>query len=267
MSLMQRIPLHAKEVKVFKPECLHDQPEIPAFTLRAPTRQQREDMVYALREAGLRKHSDEAIREASIEELCRLWECDEHHEDIQKVRAYWQAVTEHAEEAANRLIEAENAKDAGEEAPPELAPFEHPDSAAIEELLERLDRRSERLRRMDTDNAKFSRAFPRYAIAHCVTGWTGMQAQPRFEDELLTLESVFEIEEELESRFGDLGSLAVAQLAGAAIGRLFLTKESEKNSASGPVSQQTPPSTKGTGSVSANGKSPASETSTETPAG
>ena len=266
MSLMQRIPLHAKEVKVFKPECLHDQPEIPTFTLRAPTRQQREDMVYALREAGLRKHSDEAIREASIEELCRLWECDEHHEDIQKVRAYWQAVTEYAEEAANRLIEAESAKDSGEDAPPEMPPFEHPDSAAVEELFERLDRRSERLRRMDTDNAKFSRALPRYAIAYCVTGWTGMEAQPKFEDELLTLDSVFELEEEFESRFGDLGGVAIAELAGAAIGRLFLTKGAEKNSASGLASQQTPPDSKETGSASKSGNSPASVSSEETPA-
>lgn len=264
--LMQRIPLHAKEVKVFKPECLHDQPQIPTFTLRAPTRQQREDMIYALREAGLRKHSDEAIREATVEELCRLWECDKHHEDIQKVRAYWQAVTEYAEDAANRLIEAENAKDIGEEAPPEIPAFEHPDSVAVEELLERLYRRSERLRRMDTDNVRFSRALPRYAIARCVTAWTGMEVQPKFEDEVLTLESVFEIEEEFESRFGDLGAVAVAELAGAAIGRLFLSKEAEKNSASGPASQQTPTASKETGSGSTIGKSPASAASDETPA-
>jgi len=264
---MQRIPLHAKEVKSFKPDCLRDLPEIPSFTLRAPARQQREDMAYALREAGLRRHTDEVMREATIEELCRLWSCDDQDEGVQKVRAYWQAVADYTEEAANRLIEADNAKTTGEDAPPEMPPFEHPDTAAVEELLQRLDRRSERLRRMDTDNIKFTRALPRYAIAYCVVGWTGLEITPRFEDELLTLESVFELEEEFENRFGDLGRDAIAELAAASISRLFLSKDAEKNSASGPVSQQTPDNMKETGSGSPNGKSPASEPSGETHAG
>lgn len=266
MSLMQRIPLHAKEVKEFKPDCLRDQLEIPTFKLRAPTRQQREDMIYALREAGFRKHSVEAFRDATVDELCRLWACDEQDESIQKVLAYWQAMAEYEEEAEHRRIEAGNAKDSGEDAPPDIAPFEHPEGVAVEELLDRLDRRSERLRRMGTDNAKFGRAFPRYAIAHCVVGWTGVEAHPRFEDELLTLDSVFELEEEFETRFGDVGEAAIAELAGAAISRLFLDKAAEKNSASGPASPRTPEATKADGSGGINGTSPASAPSGETPA-
>ena len=118
-----------------------------------------------------------------------------------------------------------------------------------------------------TDNIKFARMLPRFAIAHCVTGWTGLDLPPRFEDELLKLEVVYDLEGEFDERFGELGETAMAELAAAAIGRFFMDKEAEKNSASGPASRQTPTITKETGSASPNGQCQASEHSDETPAG
>lgn len=266
MSLMQRIPLHAKEVKIFKPDCLKGEADIPAFTLKAPTRQHREDMIYALHEAGFRRHDVDAHREATIEELCRLWECDKEDESVSRLKRYWEAVDEHSDARDEHNAEVAAAVDAGEEPPAPLPPFSYDDQPAIDELLERLDRGSKRLRRMQTDNARYGNAFPRYAIAHCVVGWTGMETQPRFEDELLTLDSVFELEEEFETRFPEHGTLAMEELAAAAIARLFLSKEAEKNLESGPASQRTPSATKRISSASPNGNSQASEPSPETPA-
>lgn len=267
MSLMQRIPLHAKEVQIFKPECLAEQQAIPAFTLKAPTRREREDMMYAIRQDGLRRYSQEEMREAMIEELCRLWECDQEDENVVKLRAYWQAADDYAEDAEALLIEAEVAKDAGEEAPAEIEPFEHRETAAVAELVDRLDDLSPRLRRMAISNEKFARSLPRYAVAHCLKGWEGLETQPRFENEVLKIDVVHDLEGELEDVFGDLGKTAVNELAAAAIGRFFMGKAAEKNSSSGPVSQQTPVDMKATGSGKTAGQSPASGTSTETPAG
>lgn len=267
MSLMQRIPLHAKEVQIFKPDCLAEQQTIPAFTLKAPTRREREDMMYAIRQDGLRRYSQEEMREAMIEELCRLWECDKEDANVAKLRAYWQAADDYAEEAEALALEAEAAKDAGEDAPAELAPFEHPETPAVAELLDRLDDLSPRLRRMAISNEKFARSLPRYAVAHCLTGWEGLETQPRFENEVLKIDVVHDLEGELEDEFGDLGKTAVNELAAAAIGRFFMSKAAEKNSSSGPVSQQTPVDMKATGSGKTAGQSPESATSTETPAG
>lgn len=267
MSLMQRIPLHAKEVQIFKPDSLADQKTIPAFTLKAPTRREREDMMYAIRQDGLRRYSQEEMREAMIEELCRLWECDKDDANVAKLRAYWQAADDYAEEAEALALEAEAARDAGEDAPAELAPFEHPETAAVAELLDRLDDLSPRLRRMAISNEKFARSLPRYAVAHCLTGWEGLETQPRFENEVLKIDVVHDLEGELEDQFGDMGKVAVNELAAAAIGRFFMSKAAEKNSSSGPASQQTPLDTKATGSGKTAGQSQASGTSTETPAG
>ncbi len=265
MSLMQRIPLHGKEVQIFKPECLAEQQTIPAFTLKAPTRREREDMMYAIRQDGLRRYSQEEMREAMIEELCRLWECDKEDSNIAKLRAYWQAADDYADEVEAHLLDMEAARDAGEEAPADLAPFEHSETAAVAELLDRLDDLSPRLRRMAISNEKFARSLPRYAIAHCLTGWTDLKTPPRFENEVLKIDVVHELEGELEEQFGNLGAAASNELAAAAIRRFFMSKATEKNSSSGPVSQQTPAPTKATGTGKTPGQSPASETSTETP--
>lgn len=262
MSLMQRIPLHAKEVKTFKPDSLTDMPDVPVFTLKAPTRQQREDMIYAMREDGFRTHTKEAMREAAVEELCRLWECDANDQQVEQLREFWNA-SDNYDDDVQELFEA--AKNDGVETPGEIPPFDHPALADVAELFERLERRSKRWRAMAIDNAKYGNAFSRYAIAHCVTGWTGLATVPRFEDELLTIDAVCELADELENRFDIAGETAMADLAKAAVNRLFLTEATEKNSESGPVSQQTPDTTKEVGSGSANGKSPASVSSPETP--
>ncbi len=264
MSLMQRIPLHAKEVQIFKPDCLAEQQTIPAFTLKAPTRREREDMMYAIRQDGLRRYGQEEMREAMVEELCRLWECDQEDPNVAKLRGYWQATDDYAEQAEALLLEIEAAKDAGEESPAALAPFEHAETPAVVELLDRLDDLSPRLRRMAISNERFARSLPRYAIAHCLKDWTGLECQPRFENEVLKIDIVHDLEGELEDRFGDKGVSAINELAAAAIGRFFMGKAAEKNSSSGPASPQTPAPTKATGSGKTAGQSPASETSTET---
>lgn len=263
---MQRIPVRPGEKKIFTPVALSEMEKPPTFTLKAPTRAQREEMEFSLHEAGLRRHDDEAMREATIEELCRLWECNEKDENVERLRSYWQAIDDYNDEAEKYLMEFAAAKDAGEETPPPLADFEHPDREAVEELSARLVRSSTRLRRMATDNARFDRQFPRYVIAHALTGWTELDALPRFEEGVMQIDAVCEVQDELKERFGDLGDAAYTELAGAAVSRFYLSKEAEKNSSSGPASQQTPQATKATGSDETSGQSPVSATSEETPA-
>ena len=263
MPETQRIPVHAREVQNFTPIALGELQDPPSFKLKAPTREQREEMQYALHEAGLRRHTDEDLREVTIEELCRLWDCDETDENVERLRRYWQAADDYNDEAAEHLAEMLAAQEAGEEAPAPLAAFEHPDDDKVEELTARLVRSSPRLRRMGTENVRFAKQFPRYAIAHCLTGWTGLDAQARFEEGVLKVDSVCDVQDEMEAKFGEKGEAAYVELAGAAVNRFFLTRDAEKNSASGPASKQTPGHTKGTGSASKAGTSQESAPSAE----
>lgn len=263
---MQRIPLHAGETQTFVPTVFAEMESPPSFTLKAPTRRHREDMQYALHEARLRRHNDEDMREAMVDELCRLWQCEETDEKVERLRAYWQAIDEYNDEIESHLMEVQAAKDTGQDPPTDLAPFEHPDSGPVEELIAQLARASDLLGRMGTENVRFSKEFPRYAIAHCVIAWTGFETEPRFEAGTLKIDSVVELLDELEARFDEKGELAFIELASAAVGRFYVTKATEKNSASGPASQQTPRASKVTGSASPNGNSPASVSSDATPA-
>lgn len=263
---MQRIPLHTEEKLVFTPVAFAEMEKPPTFTLKTPSRRQREEMQYAIHEAGLRRHDDETIREATIEELCRLWNCDEEGENVVRFKQFWQAVDEYNDGAEQFLIEAAAAVEAGEEAPPKFPPFEYADQPAIDELMERLAQSSDRLRRLTTQNVRFAKEFPRYVLAHALSGWTELETAPRFEGGVMSLDAVCDLQEELDERFGALGDTAFIELSGQAINRFFLTKGAEKNSASGLASQQTPPDSKGTGSASKSGNSPASVSSDETPA-
>ncbi|MBL9070411.1 MAG: hypothetical protein JNM03_10520 [Sphingopyxis sp.] len=263
---MQRVPVHADEKKIFIPVAFSEMEKPPTFTLKTPSRKQREEMQYALHEAGLRRHDDEAIREATVEELCRLWACDGDDENVQRLKRFWDAVDEYNGEAEKYLLEVAAALDAEEDAPAPFPDFAHPDHVIVDELLARLTKSSQRLRSLATDNVRFSKEFPRHAIAHALTGWTELYATPRFEEGIMQFDAVCEMQEELESRFKELGEAAFTELAAAAVNRFFLNKEAEKNSSSGPASQQTPQPTKETGSASTDGKSPVSAPSEETPA-
>ena len=266
MSDIQRVPVHADEKKDFTPVAFKELENPPSFTLKTPTRKQREEMQYALHEAGLRRHDDEALREVTVEELCRLWECDEHDENVQRLRRFWSAVDDYNSEAETYLLEVAASHDAGEEAPPPFADFEHPDQGPVDELIARLTRSSTRLRRLGTDNVRFAKEFPRYAIAHALRRWTGLDTKPRYEEGVVQVEVVCELQDEMVEKHGDAGDMAYTELAAAAVARFFLTKATEKNLSSGPVSQRTPSDSKETSSASPNGNSLASESSTATPA-
>jgi hypothetical protein len=261
---MQRVPLHSGEKKVFKPEIFAEMQAPPSFTLKTPTRRDREEMQYALHEAGLRRHSDEDIREAMIDELCRLWNCDQQNEEVVRLKAFWRAVDDYNDEAEAHRTEVAAAAAADEEPPAELAPFSHPDQQQVDELVARLGRSSALLRRMGTENVRFEKEWPRYAVAHCVIDWTGLETQPRFEAGILKLDSVLDLQDELETKFATEGEVAFIELVSASITRFYLNKATEKNSSSGPASSRTPRDSKEAGQASTNGTSPASASSDET---
>ena len=177
---------------------------------------------------------------------------------------YWKALDDYIEEVKALAIEAEAARDAGEEAPPELAPFSHPDREAVNQLLQDLAEASEILRRMSVDEIRWNKEFPRFAIAHCVKRWTGLSKNPRLHAGVVEIDSVCDMQDEMVEKFGDAGRAALNELAAAAMRRFYLDRSAEKNSKSPAPSAPTPQATKEDGSASANGKSPASASSGET---
>lgn len=262
---MQRIPLDGGETMTFIPAALSHVEAPPSFVLKAPTRRQRERMEYALLEEGLRHHSEEDLREATIEELCRLWAVGRDDENVQRVLNYWKALDDYVDEAKALALEAEAAKDAGEEAPAELAPFDHPDRESVNLLLQDLAEASDLLRKMSVDEIRWNKEFPRFVVAHAVTRWTGLSKNPRLHGGVVEIDSICDMQDEMIEKFGADGRLALAELSTAAIRRFYLDRSAEKNSSSPPQSAPTPAATKEAGSASMNGKSPASASSEETP--
>lgn len=265
MSNIQRIPIHAGEDLTFTPLILKDQADAPSFTLKTVSRLGREEMEYSLVAAGLVQHSTEDIRMAYIDELCRLWDCSPDHADIERVRDYWKASDDDAEQRALYETERRAAEDAGEEPPPAIAPFEHPDSATISELFERVHESSPRIRQIRVDSSKWSRNFPRIAIQHCLKGWDGIETPFNCWDKRPLLETIAEMEAELIRRWGHTGAAAYGELSIAAIQRYYLDRSAEKNSKSPAPSPQTPPAMKETGPAKKRGKSPALASSKVTP--
>lgn len=263
---MQRIPLDSGETMTFIPAALSHVDAPPSFSLKAPTRRERERMEYALLEEGLRHHSEEDMRDTTVEELCRLWGVERDDENVQRVLNYWKALDDYIEEANGLRVEAEAARDAGEDPPAELAPFDHPDREAVNALLQDLSGASETLRRMSVDEIRWNKEFPRFAIAHCVKRWTGLEKKPRLHAGVIEIDSVCEMQDEIVVKYGDAGRTALAQLTAAVTRRFYLDRSAEKNSKSPAPSAPTPPATKETGSGSTDGKSQASDSSPETPA-
>lgn len=262
---IQRIPIHADEDLVFTPLILKDQPDAPTFTLKTVTRLGREEMEYALVAAGLVQHSIEDIRMAYVDELCRLWGYAPDHADIERVKDYWQASDDDAEQRALYETERRAAVEAGEEPPAPLAPYTHPDSEHFDELFARVHDSSPRMRQIRVDNSKWSRTFPRIAIQHCLKGWDGIQTPFNCWDKRPLLDTIVEMEAELVERWGVSGATAYAELSIAAIQRYYLDRSAEKNSKSPAPSPQTPAAMKEAGQAKRRGKSPASEPSEPTP--
>ncbi len=266
MSTMQRIPAHAEETKTFTPAALLNEKAPPKFVLKAVSRREREAMQYAMAEEGLVQFNDERMREVAIEEFCRLWKCDPQDEKIERIRTYWQALDEYVDQARANRLEIEEATAAGDDPPPPLGDFSHPDEKEIDGLMERLDEASPTVRKMRVSNVRFQRELSRFAVAHAVTDWTGLPTPPQFEAGLLSLESVVALSEELAEQFGkEKGGIAFLELSMEAIRRIYLDKDAEKNSSSPAPSQPTPQATKEPGSAETNGSSPASASSDATP--
>lgn len=263
---MQRIPLDGGETMTFTPAALSHAEAPPSFVLKAPTRRDRERMEYALLEEGLRHHSEEDMRDTTIEELCRLWGVTREDEQVQRVLGYWKALDDYIEEVKSIAMEAEAARDAGEEAPPELAPFDHPEREAVNQLLQDLAEASEVLRRMSVDEIRWNKEFPRFAIAHCVKRWTGLSKNPRLHAGVVEIDSVCDMQDEMVEKFGDAGRAALNELAATAMRRFYLDRSAEKNSKSPAPSAPTPQATKEIGSDSEAGTFQESEPSSETPA-
>ena len=267
MSDMQRVPVDSAETKDFTPPALLDHGAPVSFVLKTVTRRQREAMEYAMAEEGLTRFDDEAMRELTIDELCRLWRVNSDHEDVRRIKEYWSTLDDYFDDVAARQLEIEAATDAGEDVPDPLPPFEHPDAAHFHELMQRLTETSEPIRKAGVANLRHRREFPRFTVAHTVTGWDGLDLTPTFNGGVLTIDCVVELQAALNEKFGkELGEAAYAQLSMETLTRIYLNKAAEKNSRSPAQSPQTQAPTKTAGQASTNGKSPASEPSDETPA-
>lgn len=265
MSDMQRVPVDSAETKTFTPPALLDHGAPVSFVLKTVTRRQREAMEYAMAEEGLTRFDDEAIRELTIDEVCRLWQVGSDHESVRRIKDYWSALDDYFDDVAARLLEIEAATDAGEEVPGQLPPFEHPDAEHYDDMMVRLTKTSEPIRRAGVANLRHRREFPRFTVAHTVTGWDGLDLKPDFDGGVLTIDNVVDLHEALVKKYDkELGEAVYAQLSMETLTRIYLNKAAEKNSKSPAQSQQTQAPTKTAGQASTNGKSPVSEPSDET---
>lgn len=267
MSETQRIPVDVTETKNAKPAALQNTKEPPAFQLKTVDRRQREAMEYAMAEEGLSRVDDEGMRELTIVEVCRLWQCKEDDEKVQRIKGYWSALDDYVEDVSLHQSEIEASALAEEEPPEALPPFEHPDADHFHELMIRLAETSDPIRKAGVANLRYRREFPRFTIAHAVTGWAGLDIEPVFDGGVLDINCVVAMQQELVEKFGkEAGETAYLELSMETLKRIYLNKVTEKNSKSPAPLPWTPEALKGNGQDEISGKSPASESSDEIPA-
>lgn len=238
------IPVEASDMLAFTPPCLADMANPPVFHLRAITWREEQHHRRLMREAVLVQHSESELRDAMRAELERLWTADAFTRAIEVLESYWQAVDS---------FKAEVAED------PE-AVFEFAAMGDIDELDVALRRFSPKISGMVADNAEASDVLPLLFVATTVARVENLPEALPYTGGFLSIDGAAAIARLLKAVAGEHAGLAWTELMIAAIRRMRLGGEEEKNSAS-PSPSDTPPASSNT--VTARGKSPKSEASDE----
>ncbi len=251
----QDVPLEASETLVFTPECLTGLESPPKFTLRAATTREKRWMRRLIQEEGAVQYSVEQMRAEMLKALKPLWGDDAYPENAQKLQAYWEASDEFVLQ---------------KKADPDLEWSYDPEVEAAVEKLERDVAQAWRpFAEMRAANAFASEISMLAVVAVVLIGWSGLRIEPARDRGYLTIDSVADLKEvlvEYDEQANATRHLAWAQLLSACSKRMFLSEDEEKNSAS-PSPSETPPQNSKPGKAEKDGASPASASSTKTPAG
>lgn len=251
------IPAEASEVLVFTPDSLDQKMEDPPrFRLRAVSIRERRFFDRLIIEEGVRQHGVESFREELLRGIAATAMPETAAELEPLLKAFWEASDDHAKEQAELPQE-------------ERTPFEHPHKEKVEQLGEDVADEWPPLRKMTADNADAGTMLPLIAVAVCVSGWDNLKAEFDKKGGFITIASANSVCEQLrkvDEANGVTPGLSWLQLAAQAMGRIFLSKEQEKNSESPSPSSNPPSNTKTDGKGSPAGQSPESTaSSTETP--
>lgn len=249
----QDIPVEASQLLPFTPASLKQIEGAPEFVLRAITEREKLFHRRLIIEAGLETHDTATIRSEFEIGLREMWDEETFEAQMPVIRAYWEAMDDHELQKKDQ---------------PELEwSYDADIERAYEELMRKVVKNWPRLREMNADNDQFAQmSFPLLAIV-TIKSLTGLDVKRRIDRGYFTLETIFAIRDalaEFEKKNGLVEGLAWMELCTACARRMRLTTEEVGNSGSQSPSQTAPqPSTEMTTSEP-DGKSPASESLTET---
>lgn len=231
------------EAARFTPGSLKDVAVPPSFVLRPVTGRKHQAYNHALLSAGLIYHDMDAIRAEMINGLKNLWSPEIFEQEEVRLRAYWDAVDQHAKVMA----EWRGAGAHGDA--PKLA-VSDTEATAVEDLIRRLSRSWRPLAVIAADNLRFGNDATKVAAALVLGGWSGIDVPFRREEGLVPLETIDAVEETLASierqaaadNIASVGAPGTAflELVARCARELDLTKDEEKNSPSPSPAPSTP---------------------------
>lgn len=232
---MTGIPIEAGEVRRFTPPSLANLPSPPTFLLKPAGRREKRAHGRLIVEAGLRRHSQEAMRDEMIRALSSQWSPELVAEHEPRLRAYWDALDCWIKQVREQAEGAK--KDDGAETPR----FEHPDKKAIDKLNDQIVDAWPPLRKMAADNIAFDEESPLLMACCLVLGWENVSVPFALEAGNVPVERM----EEMSEWLGDLEQEKAGQVEGIGArgtafaelcletGKaLYLDKAQEKNSGS-----------------------------------
>lgn len=250
----QDIPVEASETLDFTPECLAGLEAPPVFRLRAVSRRDKRWLRTIIRDEGAVSYSVADLRAEMLTGLKELWDDAAYAEHAPVLEAYWEALDNHALQAKDD---------------PKLKwDYDPAIEQACAELEVRVAQSWPKLARMRSANARMGELSELALVAIAIRGWSNLKAQAERAGGYLTIDSAEELKDELgdmDEADGRQRGAAWMQLFVACSRRMVLDKDEEKNSAS-PSPFETPQTSSSPGKGGATGKSPASASSTETPA-
>ncbi len=252
----QDVPLEASKTLAFTPECLKPLPVPPVFYLRPATWREKEQRFFLHRAAGAVSHGEEALRAETLNGLRSLWTEEQAEQFMPMVEQLWEAQDQFE-------LQRQDDPDLKWEFDPEV-------EQAVLELIDKLERTWPPLGRMAADVDRYSRMQSVIYFAVMVESWTGIDVKRELDGGYLTIDCAYALRDklaELDFEAGATRGTSAIELHVKCLSRMFLDKETEKNSESpSPSGMTQPASTETTTSVEA-GKSPAPARSKKTRAG
>lgn len=219
---MTDVPISSTEISDYWPPSLGNLEPRPVFRFRPPSPRLKRRYTHALVSEGLRYHSTDAIQAEALRAMRGLWTGDEDllRSNEARLATFWETVRQAQKDPsiAVDLAEAE----------------------AIGEALMRLTDNWPRLRQMNADNQLFNTDAPKIALGRFLAGWSGLETVFKLEDGTVPLETLDQLEAEIDAiekkaqadKVEGVLGIAFTQLELHALGLMDMGPDTEKNSQS-----------------------------------